>query len=225
MMYQDGAFDKATDWEVTEGGIKFLRVLDFSKIKEIKAAELPTSIVSLEQMSDNDMVTIGPNPDILGEQMSKSEPGINIQLRQKQGMMAIQEFFENLSFAKKTLGRYLIKMINANFESEKIAKIIGQPVPSDFISSAADVTYDCEVDEIRESQTYKMATFQMLKDLAQQGVQIPPETFIKMADMPDDQKQYALEPLNKQRELQMLQLDLQILQTKQAIEQIKNPVS
>ena len=223
MMYQDGAFDKATDWEVTEGGIKFLRVLDFSKIKEIKAAELPTSIVSLEQMSDNDMVTIGPNPDILGEQMSKSEPGINIQLRQKQGMMAIQEFFENLSFAKKTLGRYLIKMINANFESEKIAKIIGQPVPSDFISSASDVTYDCEVDEIRESQTYKMATFQMLKDLAQQGVQIPPETFIKMADMPDDQKQYALEPLNKQRELQMLQLDLQILQTKQAIEQIKNP--
>ena len=223
MMYQDGAFDKLTDWEVTKGGIKFLKVNDFSKIKEIKAAELPTSIVSLENMSDQDMVTIGPNPDILGDQMSKSEPGINIQLRQKQGMMAVQEFFDNLSFAKKTLGRYLIKMINANFESEKIAKITGQDVPEDFISSAASVDFDCEVDEIRESQTYKMATFQMLKDLAQQGVQIPPETFVQMADMPEDQRNYALEPMKLQREVQMATMRLQLIQINAQIQQLQNP--
>lgn len=223
LMYQDGAFDKLPDWDVTKGGVKFLRVLDFSKIKEIKAAELPNSIVSLEQMSDQDMVTIGPNPDILGDQMSKSEPGINIQLRQKQGMMAVQEFFENLSFAKKTLGRYLIKMVNANFETEKIVRITGADLPEGFIEESTSVSFDCEVDEIRESQTYKMATFQMLKDLAQQGVSIPPETFVQMADMPEDQRQYALEPMKLQREVQMAGLNLQLLQIQAQIKQLTAP--
>lgn len=223
MMYQDGAFDKLPDWDVTKGGVKFLRVLDFSKIKEIRAAELPNSIVSLESMSDQDMVTIGPNPDILGDQMSKSEPGINIQLRQKQGMMAVQEFFENLSFAKKTLGRYLIKMVNANFETEKVVRITGKELPEGFIEESSAVSFDCEVDEIRESQTYKMATFQMLKDLAQQGVQIPPETFVQMADMPEDQRQYALEPMKLQREVQMAGLQLQLLQIQAQIKQLTAP--
>ena len=223
MMYEDGAFDKLSDWEVTKGGIKFLKVRDFSKIKEIRAAELPTSIVALEQMSDNDMVTIGPNPDILGDQMSKSEPGINIQLRQKQGMMAIQEFFENLSYAKKMLGRYLIKVINANFETEKICRIIGKELPEGFVEESSRVAFDCEVDEIKESQTYKMATFQMLKDLAQQGVSIPPETFVQMADMPEDQREYALEPMRLQREVQMATMNLQLLQINAQIEQLKNP--
>lgn len=223
MMYTDGAFDRLSDFEVSKGGIKFLKVNDFTKFKEIRAADLPASIVNLEQMSDQDMATIGPNPDILGDQMSKSEPGINIQLRQKQGMMAIQEFFENLSFSKKTLGKYLIKVILANFEDGKIARIIGRDVPDGFLADAGDIAFDCEVDEIKESQSYKMATFQMLKDLAQQGVNIPPETFIQMADMPETDRAYALEPLNKQRELQMLQLDLQIEQTKQAMKQLTQP--
>ena len=223
MMYEDGAFDKLSDWEVTKGGIKFLKVRDFSKIKEIRAAELPNSIVALETMSDNDMVTIGPNPDILGDQMSKSEPGINIQLRQKQGMMAIQEFFENLSFAKKMLGRYLIKVINANFETEKICRIIGEELPEGFIEESSRVAFDCVVDEIKESQTYKMATFQMLKDLAQQGVSIPPETFVQMADMPEDQREYALEPMRLQREVQMATMNLQLLQINAQIKQLKNP--
>ena len=223
MMYTDGAFDKLSDWEVSKGGIKFLKVLDFAKFKEIKAADLPASIVGMEQMSDQDMVTIGPNPDILGDQMSKSEPGINIQLRQKQGMMAVQEFFDNLSFAKQILGKYIIKVILANWEDEKVARITGQPIPDGWLSEAGDMTYDCAVDEIRESQTYKTATFQMLKDLAQQGVNIPPETFVQMAEMPESEKQYALDPMKKQRELQMLQLDLQIAQTKAMIQQMANP--
>jgi len=93
--------------------------------------QLPTSIMQLEMLFNDDIKMIGANPDLLGNQQGKNDPGITIQLRQKQGLTSLQEVFDSYSYAKRLLGRTLIHLIGENFGNEKIKRIVGSELPFD----------------------------------------------------------------------------------------------
>lgn len=215
-MIEKGAVDSMESFTVTKGGMKVIEYNPGKAIKQIQAPDLPSALVQLESMSDQDMKQIGPNPDLLGEQMSRSEPGINIQLRQKQGMSAIQEFFDNLSFAKKTMGVYILDLIRENFTDLKVARILGRDVEEGFVEAGADIEFDCVVDEVAESPTYRMGVFTTLAGLKSQGMNVPDELLYELADMPKAMKETILEPLREQRKLMNLQIKAQIQQIEQA---------
>lgn len=91
--------------------------------------EISQSLIQLEMMFGDDLRQIGSNPDLLGMQQGKNDPGITIQLRQKQGMTAIQEIYDSLSYATRMLGRKILELISENWDHTKIQRIAGDYLP------------------------------------------------------------------------------------------------
>lgn len=132
-------------WMVPKGGVDDINTLRNSsgagKIFEYNPTkgaptplgpiEISQSLVQLEMMFADDMRQIGANPDVLGLQQGKNDPGITIQLRQKQGLTAIQEVYDSLSYATRMLGRKIIEMMGEHWNNEKIKRIAGDYLPFD----------------------------------------------------------------------------------------------
>lgn len=217
--YEPGAFDNMQQWSKSVGGFLLIQKNPDKQVTPIPAPQMSQSVVELEQFHSNDMKEIGPNPDLLGQMMSKSEPGMNVQLRQKQGMMAIQDLFENLSFAKGLLGKVLIEIINT-YTPEKIQRITNREVPADWEQQKRFVKMDTSVDEVADSPSYRMGLFELYKQLQQQGIPIPPQVLMSVAEMPKKDKEKIQPLLDLQREVQEGQLKLQKLQIDMQIKQI-----
>jgi hypothetical protein len=94
-------------------------------LEAIRPPDVPMSLIQMETMFDNDIQVVGNNPDMLGQMSDKGAPGVVLQLRQRQGLTSVQELFDSLSEAQRTLGRRLIDMIVRNFSTQKIKRIIG----------------------------------------------------------------------------------------------------
>lgn len=184
-----------------DGTTKILEVEEGKKLQQIQPPQIPTALVQLDQQGSEDIREVGLNADLLGMMSERGAPALSIQLRQKQGITAIQTFFDNLSFAKKNLGRYMIDMIQKNWDSEKISRIIGQDV--DLEMETIGSVYDVAVDEIAETPTYRQANAIVLSEMAKQGLPVPPEAIIELLDIPPSVKQRTLEMMQQQQQMQM----------------------
>jgi phosphopantetheine adenylyltransferase len=132
-------------WMLPKGGVDDVNVLRNSagagKIIEynsnkgaptpIGPIEISQSLVQLEMMFGDDIRQVGANPDMLGMQQGKNDPGITIQLRQQQGMTAIQEVYDSLSYGTRMLGRKIIELIGECWDNQKIKRIAGDYLPFD----------------------------------------------------------------------------------------------
>ena len=227
--YEPGAFPTITQFTKQTGGFLLVEKNPDKAVTPIAPPQMSQSIVELEQFHSNDMKEIGPNPDLLGQMMSKSEPGINIQLRQKQGMMSIQDLFDNLSFSKGLLGKILIEIINT-YTPEKIQRITGKEVPADWETTKMNFKMDTAVDEVADSPSYRMGLFELYKQMQQQGIPIPPQVLLAVAEMPKADREKIRPLLDLQQEvqegqlkLQKLQIDMQMQQISSQLAQAQNP--
>lgn len=87
--------------------------------------QIPSSLIQLEQALTQDINQVGVNPDLLGYISESGTAGVTVQLRQKQGMTALQEIFDNQSQSLRNLGYLIVQLIVANFSQEKIVRILG----------------------------------------------------------------------------------------------------
>lgn len=126
---EKGAYDDVNQFATGGAGKIFNRNRGFAPAQRIPAPEMPASVIQLEQMFSNDITMIGANADLMGNMSEKGAAGITIQLRQKQGMTALQEIFDNLSMSIQRLGRMLITLVVGNFSKSKVERILGEDVP------------------------------------------------------------------------------------------------
>lgn len=190
-MYEEGAVDSPEELKNSAGAGKSLKVRDMNKLKQIMPTPLPGGLIQLEKMHQEDMLTMGLNADTLGTidgGSGASAPGITLQLRQRQSLISVQGLFSNLSYSKKLLGKYLIELINLNWNTEKIERIINRPVPEGFDEVKAMAQYDCVIDEVMNSPTYRMNNFQIIMTMMGQGFPVSPETSVKWSDFPQGLK-------------------------------------
>jgi hypothetical protein len=191
------------------------------KIYEFPPPPMDVAMVQLEQMHSGDIKEIGLNPDLLQIEggSAASAPTSSLQLRREQGLMSVQELFDNLGLANRMLGLYNIDLINM-WPREKLERILGESVtiPPDWDDVKENARYDCIVDEKASSPTYRQSIFNQTLWLAQHGaIQIPPQITRKLIDFPADiRKEWdQIDQANAQQQaqLQKLQTDMQ----KQAI--------
>lgn len=150
-MYEKGAVD---DTNVLKNSAKAGILIEKNRGKEIKQIEPPSldpSLMQLEQYFDNDIRQIGANPDLLGDMMTKGEPGVAIQLRQQQGLTGFKEIFDNRGVALSLLGKRIVEII-ANWSPEKVKRILGDDLPFD--RKKAELTQ--QIDRI-DQQTSEIA--------------------------------------------------------------------
>ena len=201
--YESGAV--ADPSVLTQSGAgKNIEIAPGKKIDQIDPPPVPASLIQLEQMHSVDMREIGMNPDLLGMMQSANEPGITTQLRQKQGIVAVQNIFDRLSESKKNLGKYLISMIDECFSDEKILRITGLPeLPESWHKRTR---FDTIVEESAVSPTYRMANFMVLTEMIKSGLlPMTPEiaiAWIEGSELPQGTKDAIIESVTKQQQLQ-----------------------
>ena len=207
-----GAVDDRAELAKAAGAGRIIFKNPGKSLEPIRPPEVPMALIQMETASDNDIQIVGANPDMLGQMNERGAPGVTIQLRQKQGLIAIQEIFDSLSDAQRELGRRLVEMIVRNFPTEKIKRIIGD----DFVFTQ----------KIKELQA-------QLKELSQ-NVPIVPDIPIEVT--PEDEeihkqaspmaKQIMEEDIQNEREVQQeYAVQQQMMQVKQQMMLIKNEIA
>lgn len=106
--------------------------LSQKKVERIQAPDIPQGLFQLNRDLQSFIDDIaGVNKSLFGnDELNAQMSGYLMKLRQGQALTALQDLFDNLRFAKKQLGFKLIKLVQANYKANKVARIINeQPVP------------------------------------------------------------------------------------------------
>lgn len=198
---EKGAYDDINQFSKGGAGKIFERNRGFNPAQRIQPPDMPVSVVQLEQLFSSDINMIGANPDLLGQMSEKGAAGITIQLRQKQGMTALQEIFDNLSMALTRFGRMLVELIIDNFSQTKVERILGDDVP-----------YKKEIAQLSEQMEQIRAQLEQgaldLKEMA--GRQTS-----------DEEQFQAMEQEEQMLQQQLMQMQVQYQQMQQKIQMLE----
>jgi len=146
--------------------------------------------------------------EMSGIQGNAQESGVAIRQKIVQQLLGNDYVFDNLSFAKKKVGKLIIAMIQQTFTPERILRIIGnqavkekkmelggQPIeeyPREELLAMlqkSDLTkYDITISESPASPTAQLSNFMFLLEMAGKGVQIPATAFFEFAPIPNKEK-------------------------------------
>lgn len=182
----------------------------------VEGAKFPGELIQLMQVGEA-QVTELMNIDTLPN--GANESGQLFQMRRTQKLLGSEFLFDNLSFAKQRLGRLLVKLIQRYYTPDRIVRIVRnvaskepvqlaeQPVEEfedqDILAllNTADLEYyDVEITESTWSPSMRLATFQLLAEMAQAGQPIPPEAMLEFADMPQQVRTKLMSMMQQQQQ-------------------------
>ena len=76
--------------------------------------------------NEKDMKEVsGVIPDLLAND-SQSQSGRAILLKQRQGLVMVQEYLDNYAETKKTIGRFILSQLGETFDVQKAMRVIGE---------------------------------------------------------------------------------------------------
>lgn len=179
----------------------------------IEPGQYPAGLDKLEEKATDDLHEIsGINRDALG-QMDQVQSGRAIEAKQRQAVLAIQMYTDNLARSKKLQGRKFLEIFQEHYTEERIFRIAGedshmvqyeinkkQQNGTNSVTRLNDITvgkYSIEVDETPISATFKQGQFEetmmLLEKLGPLGaalLQSNPELIIDQTSLPrkDDWK-------------------------------------
>jgi hypothetical protein len=206
-IHEKGAVDDPQQLRKTGAG-QLIEKNPGKELTQIDPAQIAPALTQLHEQHKADIRELGTNPDLMGivgeGGSSAAAPGVSLQLRQKQGLLSLQNPFDGMSLAKKQLGLYLKEMI-VGWPNAKIERIIGRKVPPQFDKYKRSGRYDCIIDEKTHSATYRLASFAELQSLVQHGVQIPPAVLREASNIPAETKQIWAQQDKQQSEQSLKQ--------------------
>ena len=156
--------------------------------QKIPPADIPAGMFQLQQIMDKDILEIpGANSDLMGQPENENiqVAGILSKLRQGQGLTILQDLFDHYrDYSKKLLGTKLIQIVQENFTSAKVQRIINkQPHPQLFDKEAAK--YDVVPTEGVLTDTQRQFYYLTLRELKSEGAPIPWSAILDAAPMPN----------------------------------------
>jgi hypothetical protein len=97
------------------------------KLKERTVPAFPNAPMQMEQFSQDILKKItGINPDLLGQDAGRQEPGVVVRMRQQQGMTLLKPLFRNFNFMKKELFKRQLSIIMSYMPDRQILSVLGQ---------------------------------------------------------------------------------------------------
>lgn len=199
-----------------------VKVADTGRIPvQTEGVKMPGEVYALEQKASDQMKEISNiNNELLGISMRQQSVNTTTEFK-KQGLVGNEFLFDNLSLAKRQLGRLILKMVQNVFSNTKIKSIlhymqsraqemgdqynIFQKYTDEDIDQALknkDLSkYDVAVGESATSPTRRTANFNAFMEMAGRGIPIPPEIMFKLSDLPPKEKQEAQDIYAKQQQM------------------------
>lgn len=262
-----GALDEQNMNKLKEFGSSPGVVIEYDSSKGKPEKEYPTPLsqghAQLAAESAQDLKEAsGVNPDLLAND-SQSQSGRAILLKQKQGLVMVQEAIDNLSTTKRLIGKFMLSQLRQMFTVESAMRVLGdsfinenfkvpvnailtrglekvqageqpteleqnillkysqqnpqQPildeqgqlamtVDMDAVAQTINTVlndselgiYDVSIGEGAYSETVKLSNFLDLKELATQGVPIPPQVLIETSMLAEEDKKKIIAAMQQQ---------------------------
>lgn len=188
------------------------------RVKKIEPSQPNQVMALIHEYCRNDIRDIGPNADLLGMPgqeggSSADASGTTLSIRQKQGLVALQNPFDGLKLAYKQYGA-LIRELISMWPMEKLQRILGEnrQIPPNLQRDISGKEYDYAVDDQSQSPTYRLAGYGQLQEYGRHGGQVPPEIMREMSLIPTEVKQQwaQIEQRNVEQAMQQRQIENQL---------------
>ncbi|MCK4322594.1 hypothetical protein KAX08_08780 [candidate division WOR-3 bacterium] len=166
--------------------------------EKIEPNTFPQGLFILKQDEEANIKKIsGLNPDILGQGDKRTDSGIAILRRQRQGATISEPVYDNFRLSQRIFGETLIEMIRHSnvYSPAEVAHIMQEEKQEIDIEqlykamkSWAIGHYGYRVDQKSHTPTVRMANLEILMQMAQAGLPIPIDVIIENSDIPNKEE-------------------------------------
>jgi hypothetical protein len=220
---ETGAFVDARQAEMSmkeAGAITWVNsgALAGGQIKERTVPVFPNAPMQMEQFSQDIMKKItGINPDLLGQDRGRQEPGVVIRLRQQQGITLLKPLFKALNRMKKDLFKRMLAIVMEYMPTTQLLRILGQGdryqvdketgmivdtqsgMQAD-IRDIRNVEYNLKAEESPGNMTKRMLELSSFMEMMQAGMPVDPRIIVEKTDLPASDKARWLEYIDSQEQ-------------------------
>jgi len=192
--------------------------------QKVEAGVVERGIVELEANSQRSFREVSNiNTELLGQAPSY-QSGVALQQQQRQALVGNEYLFDNMNRGKRELGRRLIAWIQKIYTPERIARLVLNQAMVEKVFIAKQqldpqnqqqveaylmkiqgmldnedlINYDVAIGENNSTPTTQLANLQMLQNLAQAGVPIPPMALLESSPIPN--KQAVIQMIEQQQQ-------------------------
>jgi hypothetical protein len=209
------------------------------KIKERTVPTFPNAPMQMEQFSQDIMKKItGINPDLLGQDRGRQEPGVVIRLRQQQGITLLKPLFRNYNILKKELFKRRLAIIMNFMPDAQMLRVLGSnkryqimdggilvdltsAIQDEESGEVADYGLKAEIRNVRDleynviaeespgNMTKRTLELQGLLEMSQ-VLPVPPQQIIEKLDLSATDKAQWLQYIADQQQGEAEQAQMQI---------------
>lgn len=190
-------------------------------IQPYNSTEVPQSLFQATyDLETNINTLLGVNPEMFGQTQGGSEgpvemSGVLYRMKQASAMTGMQPFFSSIREGQRLFGNVLLKMIQANYSPEKMAKI-AKKEPTSELFNKEWVKFNIVVQEgLIENRNSSLE-----QKLALRQIGIPVSTRSIIEDAPIYGKSEMIQYAESQEQVQSQLQQLQIEKERQAIENL-----
>jgi len=202
------------------GGITYLNPGGLSKMKERQVPTFPNAPMQMEQFSQDILKKItGINPDLLGQDRGRQEPGVVVRLRQQQGMTLLKPLFNGLNRMKKGLFKRQLAIIMQFMPNSQILKILGQNDRYQVFKETGEIVdtmlglkaniravreleYNIKAEEATGNMSKRMMEMQMLMEMMEKNFPVDPMQIIEKLELPESEKVRWMNYITQQQKAQ-----------------------
>lgn len=111
----------------TQPGVNLYYKKDRAKPERISPGQLSTGHAAISaESAESIKAQLGINADLLATQQGGTDSGRAIALRQRQGLLMVQEPFDNLTRTRKRAGQMLLSLLGDVYDTETAMKVLGE---------------------------------------------------------------------------------------------------
>ncbi|NJL54184.1 hypothetical protein HC928_02710 [bacterium] len=178
-------------------------------IQKIPCPEVSSSFIQLSELLSQEMPTIsGVNEELLGAATDDKAATLSM-LRQGAGLTTLQVLFDNLDMSQKLLGTIEVELIQQNWTSGKVRRIINQEPSQEFYNRAFG-KYDVVVEEGLNTSTQKQLQSAQLVQYLEMGIlqPTPPVLDAILSGIPLQNKKEIMDGIAQQQQQQQQQAQM-----------------
>ncbi len=196
--------DQATDSWADPDAITFMAKGGLKKIQEKSVPTFPDAPMRMEEMNKQAMREIsGINPDLMGQAQQRREPGINLRMRQQQGLTMLSKLFANYKRTLKEVYMRKAEIIVRFMPDTQIRKILGESEKYSFqqgyiidkkrgliapIRKIRDLGYNIRIEDAPGGLNKTMGELAVFMDMMEKGFPVNPNTIIDKLDLSPAEK-------------------------------------
>ena len=173
--------------------------LQQGKVQEKPGLVLSTGLLQLSETMQDIMKKIsGVNPDLLGQDRGRQEPGVVVRMRQQQGLTILAGLFRNFKRMRKEVFKRKMAVVQKYMPDSQLTRILGQN--EDYvirqgvivdkkrgflapIRNVRDIEYNVKIEEGPNNLTKLMSELAIFLDMMSKNFPVDPKVVIERLDL------------------------------------------